>query len=131
MPKPQHLQQAIASERPSHVALRARRRMHSYLHPNRSPTKIGQLCRQVGDLHEGYSASGHRPRGFWAYQTFKKALSTGNPADFAAITVGGTRTENDPQGGLAFNLDFLDSAQFTSPQAPAVASEDYAGSLWN
>lgn len=64
-----------------------------------------------------------------AYQTFKKALSTGDPADFAAIRVGGTRTENGPQGGLAFNLDCPDSAQFTAPPAPAVASEDYAAEL--
>jgi hypothetical protein len=64
-----------------------------------------------------------------AYQTFKKALDSGDPADFAAITVGGTRTLNDPQGGLAFDLDCLDCAQFTAPPAPALASEDYAAEL--
>lgn len=64
-----------------------------------------------------------------AYQTFKQALDSGDPADFAAITVGGTRTLNDPQGGLAFDLDCLDAVQFTSPPAPALASEDYATEL--
>jgi hypothetical protein len=77
-----------------------------------------------------------------AYQTFKKALSTGDPADFETIKVGGTGvpgndmrfpfdyfTENDPQGGLAFDLDCPDGAQFTSPPAPAVVTEDYATEL--
>jgi hypothetical protein len=68
-----------------------------------------------------------------AYKTFKTALSTGDPADFENITVGGSgmgfHTQNGPQGGLAFNLDCLDSAQFTKPPAPAVASEDYAAEL--
>jgi hypothetical protein len=61
-----------------------------------------------------------------AYETFKKALSTGGPEDFAAIKLGGTQTLNGPQGGLAFNLDCLDNVQFTKPPAPPVASEDYA-----
>jgi hypothetical protein len=77
-----------------------------------------------------------------AYQTFKKALSTGDPADFEKIKVGGTGvpgndmrfpfdyyTENGPQGGLAFDLDCQDSAQFAAPPAPAVADEDYAAEL--
>jgi len=64
-----------------------------------------------------------------AYATFKKALDSGDPADFAAILVGGTRTLNDPQGGLAFDLDCLDCSQFTAPPAPALASEDYAAEL--
>jgi hypothetical protein len=64
-----------------------------------------------------------------AYETFKKALSTGDPEDFAAIKLGGTQTLNGPQGGLAFNLDCPDNVQFTQPPAPPVASEDYATEL--
>jgi hypothetical protein len=64
-----------------------------------------------------------------AYQTFKTALNSGDPADFPAITVGGTRTQNGPQGGLAFDLEGLDSSQFPVPRAPALASEDYATEL--
>ena len=64
-----------------------------------------------------------------AYQTFKKALNSGNPADFEAITLGGTRTLNGPQGGLAFDLECLDSSQFQVPTAPALASEEYATEL--
>ena len=37
-----------------------------------------------------------------AYQTFKRALNSGRDADFENIIIGGTRTLNGPQGGLAF-----------------------------
>src|SRR5271166_4789548 len=64
-----------------------------------------------------------------AYRSFKKALESGNPADFEAITLGGPRTLNGPQGGLAFDLECLDSSQFPVPPAPALASEAYATEL--
>jgi hypothetical protein len=64
-----------------------------------------------------------------AYQSFKKALNSGNPADFEAIPLGGPRTLNGPQGGLAFDLECLDVSQFAAPPAPALASEEYATEL--
>ena len=64
-----------------------------------------------------------------AYDTFKKALSSGSPTDFSAIKTGGPRTQNGPQGGLAFDLECPDASQFTSPPAPRVASEEYAAEL--
>ncbi len=64
-----------------------------------------------------------------AYQSFKNALSTGDPADFEKIVLGGPRTQNGPQGGLAFYLDCLDGSQFAVPPAPALASEAYATEL--
>src|SRR5207244_11919281 len=77
-----------------------------------------------------------------AYQTFKRALNRGRDADFENIIIGGTRTLNDPQGGLAFALEGSDAVQFgnaPSPAnqenvivvapAPAVASEAYGTEL--
>ena len=64
-----------------------------------------------------------------AYQSFKHALSSGAPADFQNIVLGGPRTLNGPQGGLAFYLDCLDASQLTVPPAPALASESYATEL--
>ena len=64
-----------------------------------------------------------------AYQSFKKALESGRQADFEAIQLGGTRTLNGPQGGLAFDLEGLDSSQFSPPPAPALAGEAYAAEL--
>ena len=64
-----------------------------------------------------------------AYQSFKNALASGAPADFQNIVLGGSRTLNGPQGGLAFYLDSLDGSQFAVPPAPALASEAYATEL--
>src|SRR6516164_5495705 len=67
-----------------------------------------------------------------AYQTFKTALNSGEFSDFEKIIMGGTRTLNGPQGGLAFCLDALDNAQFGQPQvppAPSVASDQNATEL--
>ena len=64
-----------------------------------------------------------------AYQSFKSALSSGAPADFEKIILGGPGKLNGPQGGLAFYLDCLDSSQFAVPPAPALASEAYATEL--
>ena len=64
-----------------------------------------------------------------AYESFKKALDTGDPEDFDKIILGGPRTLNGPQGSFAFSLDCLDSSQFHSKPAPALASEEYAGEL--
>jgi hypothetical protein len=64
-----------------------------------------------------------------AYESFKNFLASGNPADFPPINAGGTRTQNGPQGALAFDLEGPDSAQFVSPPAPEVASEEYGTEL--
>ena len=64
-----------------------------------------------------------------AYQTFIKALKSGDPADFENIVLGGPRTLNGPQGGLPFDLECVDCSQFGVPPAPALASEDYATEL--
>ncbi|MBV8810123.1 MAG: vanadium-dependent haloperoxidase [Acidobacteriaceae bacterium] len=64
-----------------------------------------------------------------AWDTFEKALNSGVEADFNNVTLGGTRTLNGPQGGLAFDLQCRDWSQFLVPPAPALASEEYATEL--
>jgi hypothetical protein len=77
-----------------------------------------------------------------AYQSFKRALNSGNPADFENIIMGGTRTLNGPQGGLAFGLEGSDPVQFGNascpdnqetavivPPAPELASAAYGTEL--
>jgi hypothetical protein len=67
-----------------------------------------------------------------AYQTFTTALNSGEFSDFQNIIMGGTRTLNGPQGGLAFCLEALDNAQFGQPQvppAPAAAGDQNATEL--
>ncbi|MBV9759571.1 MAG: hypothetical protein JO340_03315 [Acidobacteriaceae bacterium] len=64
-----------------------------------------------------------------AYRTFKKALDRGTPQDFEQILLGGPRTLNGPQAGLAYYLSCLDAIQFAVPPAPALASDWYATEL--
>lgn len=77
-----------------------------------------------------------------AFQSFKRALNSGNPADFENIIMGGTRTLNGPQGGLAFGLEGSDAVQFGNarcpdnqvnaivvPPAPALSSAAYGTEL--
>src|SRR5947207_6054129 len=76
------------------------------------------------------------------FETFKRALNSGNPADFENIIMGGTRTLNGAQGGLAFGLEGCDAVQFGNapcpgnqenaiivPPAPALASAAYGTEL--
>jgi hypothetical protein len=67
-----------------------------------------------------------------AFTTFTNALNSGEFPDFEKIIVGGTRTLNGPQGGLAFDLEALDNVQFGQPQvppAPKTASDQSATEL--
>jgi hypothetical protein len=67
-----------------------------------------------------------------AFATFMTAMSSGKSSDFEKITMGGTRTLNGPQAGLAFDLEALDSVQFGQPQVPpppTVASDQTATEL--
>src|SRR6266849_8201304 len=67
-----------------------------------------------------------------SYASFKTALASGKHSDFENIILGGTRTLNGPQGGLAFDLEALDNTQFGQPQvppAPPIASDQSATEL--
>ena len=67
-----------------------------------------------------------------AFAALTKALNSGKFSDFQNMIVGGTRTQNGPQGGLCFDLEALDNAQFGQPivpPAPATASDQNATEL--
>jgi len=53
-----------------------------------------------------------------AWASFKKALKSGKNSDFEAMIIGGTRTQNDPQGAYAFDMEGLDSVQFGNAPSP-------------
>ncbi|HLW71033.1 MAG TPA: vanadium-dependent haloperoxidase [Candidatus Binataceae bacterium] len=53
-----------------------------------------------------------------AWLSFKKALNSGKNSDFEAMIIGGTRTQNGPQGAYAFDLCGSDSAQFGNAPSP-------------
>jgi hypothetical protein len=61
-----------------------------------------------------------------SYASLRHALTTGEPADFENILLGGTRLLNGPQGGFAFDLEGTDAYQFgpsVVPPAPTLASD--------
>ncbi len=67
-----------------------------------------------------------------AFATFTTALASGKFSDFEKMIMGGTRTMNGPEGGLAFDLEALDNVQFGQPQvppAPPMASDQNATEL--
>jgi hypothetical protein len=53
-----------------------------------------------------------------AWESFKKALLSGKSSDWEAIIIGGTRTQNGPQGSYCFDLEGLDSVQFGNAPSP-------------
>jgi hypothetical protein len=63
------------------------------------------------------------------YEKLRNALRTGEPADFDAITLGGTRKLVNPQAGLAFDLQGADGHAMAAPPAPAFASDEMAAEI--
>jgi hypothetical protein len=53
-----------------------------------------------------------------AWQSFKKALNSGKNSDWEAILIGGTRTQNGPQGAYCYDLEGVDSVQYGNAPSP-------------
>lgn len=64
-----------------------------------------------------------------AYGTLINALTTGNPSDFAAITMGSARTLTNPQSGLAYDLEGTDSHNLNVDPAPPMAGAQLAAEM--
>ena len=113
-------------------ALRSAPAAHDAFVPAPAQINNGDEARYAdksGTYTKGILQSGIGLVDLTAFQTFRHALDTGNPADFEAIVLGGPRTQNGPQAAYAFGLDCLDNSQFTAPPAPPVSSELYATEL--
>jgi hypothetical protein len=62
-----------------------------------------------------------------AYQSLLGALASGDPEDFERIRMGGNVRLINPQAGLAFDMEGLDSHQMAIGTPPALASAQRAG----
>lgn len=62
-----------------------------------------------------------------AYRSLLQAVGSGDPRDFENIIMGGTTRLVNPQSGLAFDMEGLDSHQFAQAPSPALASAQRAG----
>ena len=62
-----------------------------------------------------------------AYDSLLAAVNSGRPQDFESIIIGGSTPLVNPQAGLAFDMEGLDSHQFVQGPPPALASARRAG----
>jgi hypothetical protein len=64
-----------------------------------------------------------------AYQALIKAVNSGSNQEFEAIPLGGDRKLTNPQAGLAFDMEGIDSHALLQPPAPAFASREQAAEI--
>ncbi len=64
-----------------------------------------------------------------AFGQLKRALSTGEGADFATIPMGGSGKLINPRASFAFQLEGADPCQFSIPAAPSFNSAECAGEM--
>jgi membrane-associated phospholipid phosphatase len=82
---------------------------------------------KIGNFHKGLpTINAFGEVDLDAYQRLIDALTSGEFADFEAIPLGGTARLVNPQAGLAFDTEGVDSHQLAIPPAPGVASAERA-----
>ena len=64
-----------------------------------------------------------------AYQKYLLALTTGTPADYEAIPLGGTVKLANPQAALAYGMDGADSHHLTLPPTPRFDSAEQGAEM--
>ncbi len=87
------------------------------------PSKIGSYTKGMPHNRFGEVDS-------YAWSTFKAALDSGSPTAFENIVLGGGRPFVDPQSGLAFDMEGLDSHSLaTLAPPPALSSSQEAAEM--
>src|SRR5215471_17420552 len=84
---------------------------------------------KIGNYSKGLPHNNLGEVNLTAYNSLIKALTSGNPADFEAITLGAGRRLTNPQSGLAFEMTGADSHCLAQPPAPAFASAEEASEI--
>jgi hypothetical protein len=88
-----------------------------------------RFSNKIGTYSKGLPHNSRGEVDLGAYTGLIRALSSGDPDDFEAITLAGERKLVNPQAGLAFDMEGTDSHQFAIPPAPAFASAENAGEM--
>lgn len=86
------------------------------------PTRIGNYSKGLPHQSNGEVVPS-------AYNALLNALSTGNPALFEQIPLGGVTKLTNPQCGYAFDLEGGDAFAFIQPPPPAFASREVAAEI--
>jgi hypothetical protein len=76
----------------------------------------------IGSFSKGLPHNGFGEVDQVAYRSLLKALDSAQPEDFENIIMGGDAKLVNPQAGLAFDMEGLDSHQLAQGPAPALAS---------
>jgi len=96
-------------------------------HPNNNdetlyPNKLGNYSKGLPHNADGTVVLS-------AYEALVNATTSGAPADFDSIPMGGDRKLTNPQAGLAFDMQGPDSHALVQPPAPAFASREQAAEI--
>jgi len=107
------------------AAARADREAPILPHPvngdeSRYPSRIGSDTRGLPHNRRGEVEPA-------AFEAALKAYRSGDPADFEAIPLGGTRKQLNPIGSLSVSPTGLNTTQFAVPPAPTLDSAQRAG----
>ena len=86
------------------------------------PNRLGSYSKGLPHNNDGTVVAG-------AYAALLQAVKSGNPSDFDAIPMGGSRKLTNPQAGLAFDMEGPDAHALLQPTAPPFASREQAAEI--
>src|SRR6266516_628884 len=93
-------------------------------HPNNGDEDL--YSNKIGNYSKGLLHNNVGEVDLTAYNSYLAAIRSGLPADFENIILGGNTKLTDPQCGLAFAMEGMDSGNSFEPPCPAVASQERA-----
>jgi hypothetical protein len=93
-------------------------------HPNNGDEDL--YSNKIGNYSKGLPHNNLGEVDLVAYNSYLAAIRSGLPSDFENIILGGNTKLTDPQCGLAFAMEGMDSGNSFEPPCPAVASQERA-----
>ena len=94
------------------------------VHPNNGDEDL--YSNKIGNYSKGLLHNNVGEVDLTAYNSYLAAIRSGLPADFENIILGGNTKLTDPQCGLAFAMEGMDSGNSFEPPCPAVAGQEGA-----
>ena len=96
-------------------------------HPNNGDED--RYPNRIASFHKGLPHNQLGEVELSAYEGLLRALNTGNPDEFARLTMGGSATLKSPQSGLAYEMVGPDSHHLFLPPPPAFSSAEEAAEM--
>jgi hypothetical protein len=93
-------------------------------HPNNGDEEL--YSNKIGNYSKGLPHNSLGEVDLTAYNSYLAAIRSGLPSDFENIILGGNTRLTNPQCGLAFAMEGMDSGNTFEPPCPAVASQERA-----